>query len=147
MKIAWSRMALEISRLTYGAMLVAVLFIPFSVYHSMTEPYVAGALWGFYLPVGYIAAASGVAVILYPRSVLLKRLGFGYLLIIIGFFTLASFWGFPRIVSVNLLHGTSFGHGWVDFDSSVGNVIVLILSLGSVVAGFVVKATRIRWHL
>jgi hypothetical protein len=57
-------------------MLIVVLFIPFGVYHSMTEPYVAVALWGFLLPVGYVAAASGVAVILYPTATLLKGIRF-----------------------------------------------------------------------
>src|SRR3989304_9051460 len=79
-----SLLAFTLTRLAYGVMLIAVLFVPFGVYHSMTEPYVAGALWGFLLPVGYIAAASGITVILYPRSTLLKRLGLGYLLMLIG---------------------------------------------------------------
>jgi hypothetical protein len=78
----------KLLRLAYGALLTAVLFFPFGVYHSVTEPYVSGALWGFMLPVGYVAAASGVALILFQRSTLLKRLGLGYLLILVGFLLL-----------------------------------------------------------
>jgi hypothetical protein len=134
---------LKLLRLAYGVMLVTVLFVPFGVYHSMTEPYVAGALWGFLLPVGYVAATSGVVVILYPKSTLLKRLGFGYLLMLIGFFMLLSLWAFPKEIFVNLLHGTSFAYGWIDVDYSKGNAAVLILSLASIGAGFAVKARKI----
>ncbi len=66
---------LQILRLAYGALLIAVLFVPFGLYHTMAEPYVSGAIWGFMLPVGYVAAASGITVIFYPRSKLLKKIG------------------------------------------------------------------------
>jgi hypothetical protein len=64
-------------RWLFGTTLMTVLFIPFGVYHTMTEPYVVGTLWGFMLPIGYVAAASGVAIVLYSRSRLLKKIGFG----------------------------------------------------------------------
>ena len=124
-------------------MLIAVLFVPFGVYHSMTEPYISGAIFGFMLPVGYIAAASGVAVILYPRLALLKKLGLGYLLILIGLLMLVSLSVFPDELSINLLHGTNFGYGWVDIDYSKGNEAVLILSFIGIGTGFAVKIRQI----
>ena len=139
MLIELDLLAFTVIRLAYGALLIAVLFVPFGVYHSMTEPYVSGALWGFMLPLGYVAAASGVALILYPRLILLKKLGLGYFLILIGFLMLFSVSVFPDEWSINLLHGTSFGHGWIDIDYSKGNEAVVILSFLSVGAGFAVK--------
>ena len=132
-------MALRYLRWAYGAMLVAVLFLPFGVYHTMTEPYVSGALWGFMLPVGYVAAASGVAVILYPRSHLLKRLGFGYLLTLVGVFMLLSMLMFPRELSISLLHGTNM----IDMDYSTFTGAVFWLSLFSIGAGTAVTVTKI----
>ncbi len=61
MLIELDLLAFTVFRLAYGTLLIAVLFVPFGIYNSMTEPYVSGALWGFMLPVGYVAAASGVA--------------------------------------------------------------------------------------
>jgi len=127
----------------YGLVLIAVLFVPFGVYHSLAEPYVSGALFGFLLPVGYVAAASGVLLILYPRLTLLKKLGLGYLLILIGLLMLVSLSVFPDELSINLLHGTNFGHGWVDIDYSKGNEAVLILSFIGIGAGFAVKIKQI----
>ncbi len=98
-------MALQILRLAYGAVLIVVLFLPFGLYHTMAEPYVSGAVWGFMLPVGYVAAASGVAVIFYPRSKLLRRVGLGYLLIVVGVSLLLSLWLYPKELSISLLHG------------------------------------------
>ncbi len=65
-------MMLRLLRLAYSAMLISVLFLPFGVYHTMVEPYASGVLWGFMLHVGYVAAASGMAVILYSRSRIFK---------------------------------------------------------------------------
>jgi len=132
-------MALRYLRWAYGAMLVAVLFLPFGVYHTMTEPYVSGALWGFMLPVGYVAAASGVAVILYPRSHLLKRLGFGYLLTLVGVFMLLSMLMFPRELSISLLHGTNM----IDMDYSIFTGAVFWMALFSIGAGTAVTVTKI----
>ena len=68
-------MTLQFLRIAYGAVLFAVFFLPFGLYHTMVEPYVSGAVWGFMLPVGYVAAASGIVVIFYPRFKMLRRLG------------------------------------------------------------------------
>jgi len=130
---------LQILRLAYGAVLIAVLFLPFGLYNTMAEPYVSGALWGFMLPVGYVAAASGVTVILYPRSKSLKRLGFGYLLIIVGVSLLLSLWLYPRELSISLLYGTNM----IDIDYSTFTGAVIWLSLLSIAAGTAIKLTRI----
>ena len=126
-------------RLAYGAMLITVLFVPFGIYNTMAEPYVSGALWGFMLPVGYVAAASGVAVILYPRLTLLKRLGVGYLLIVIGVSLLLSLLLFPRELSISLLYGTNM----IDTDYSTFTGAVFWLSLLSIAAGIAIKVMKI----
>ena len=132
--------ALQILRLAYGAMLIAVLFLPFGFYNTMAEPYASGAVWGWILPVGYVAAASGVAVIFYPRSKLLKRLGFGYLLMLVGVSLLLSLWLYPKELSISLLHGTNM----IDTDRSTFTGAVFWLSILSVVAGIAIKITRIK---
>jgi hypothetical protein len=131
--------ALQIIRLAYGATLLAVLFLPLGLYHTMAEPYVSGALWGFMLPAGYIAAASGVAVILYPRVKVLNRLGLGYLLMVVGVSLLLSLWLYPRELSISLLHGTNM----IDIDYSTFTGAVFWLSLLSVGIGIAIKMTRI----
>src|SRR4030067_2561046 len=130
---------LQILRIAYGALLIAVLCVPFGFYNTMAEPCVSGALGGFMLPVGYVAAASGVTVILYPRSTLLKRLGFGYLLIIIGVSLLLSLLLFPRELSISWLHGTNM----IDTDYSTFTGAVFWLSLLSIAAGIAIKVMKI----
>ena len=130
---------LQILRLAYGAVLIAVLFLPFGLYNTMAEPYVSGVVWGFMLPVGYVAVASGVTVILYPRSKLLRRLGFGYLLIAVGVSLLLSLWLYPRELSISLLYGTNM----IDIDYSTFTGAVIWLSLLSIAAGTAIKLTRI----
>lgn len=132
-------MALQILRVAYGAVLIAVFFLPLGFYNTMAEPYVSGAVWGFMLPVGYVAATSGVAVIFYPRSRLLRRLGFGYLLIVIGVLLLLSLWLYSRELSISLLHGTNV----IDIDYSTFTGAVFWLSLLSIVVGIAVKMRRI----
>ena len=136
-------MALQILRLAYGAVLIAVFFLPFGLYNTMAEPYVSGAVWGFMLPIGYVAAASGVAVIFYPRSKLLRRLGFGYLLMVVGVSLLLSLWLYPRELSISLLHGTHM----IDIDYSTFTGAVFWLSLLSVDSGIAIKMTRIKLPL
>ncbi len=133
-------MAFRILRLAYGAVLIAVLFLPFGLYNTMAEPYVSGAVWGWMLPVGYVAAASGVAVILYPREELLRRLGFGYLLVVVGVSLLLSLWLYPRELSISLLHGTSS----IDIDYSTLTGAVFWLSLLTVASGITIKISRIK---
>ncbi len=55
-------------RLVYGLALVAILFTPFGVYHSVVEPYVVGSLWGYSLPIGYIGLALGIIAILFSKN-------------------------------------------------------------------------------
>ena len=132
--------ALQILRLAYGAMLIAVLFLPFGFYNTMAEPYASGAVWGWMLPVGYVAAASGVAVIFYPRSKLLRRLGFGYLLMLVGVSLLLSLLLYPKELSISLLHGTNM----IDTDRSTFTGAVFWLSLLSIVAGIAIKMMRFK---
>jgi hypothetical protein len=124
--------------LAYGAVLIAVLFLPFGLYNTMVEPYVSGAVWGFMLPVGYVAAASGIAVIVYPRSKLLKRIGFGYLLIGIGVSLLLSLFLFPRELALSLLYGTNM----IDIDYSTFTGAVFWLSLLTLAAGLAIRIAR-----
>ena len=121
-------------------MLIAVLFLPFGFYNTMAEPYASGAVWGWMLPVGYVAVASGVAVIFYPRSKLLRRLGFGYLLMLVGISLLLSLWLYPKQLSISLLHGTNM----IDTDRSTFTGAVFWLSLLSVVAGIAIKMMRFK---
>ena len=130
---------LQIFRLAYGALLIAVLFIPFGLYNTMAEPYVSGAIWGFMLPIGYVAAASGIAVIFYPRSKWLKKLGFGYLLTLIGISMVLSLWLYPRTLSISLIYGTNM----IDTDYSTFTGAVFWLSLLSMAAGITIKIARI----
>lgn len=129
---------LQILRLVYGALLIAVLFVPFAFYNTMAEPYVSGAIWGFMLPIGYVAAASGIAIIFYPRSKWLKKLGFGYLLTLIGISMALSLWLYPRTLSISLIYGTNM----IDTDYSTFTGAVFWLSLLSVVAGIMIKITK-----
>jgi hypothetical protein len=130
---------LQILRLAYGALLIAVLFVPFAFYHTMAEPYVSGAIWGFMLPIGYVAAASGIAIIFYPRSKLLKKLGFGYLSILIGISMVLSLWLYPRTLSISLIYGTNM----IDTDYSTFSGAIFWLSLLSTAAGITIKIARI----
>ena len=131
---------LQILLLAYGATLFAVFFLPFGLYHTMAEPYVSGIVWGFMLPAGYVAAASGIAVILYPRLKLLNKQGLGYLLMVVGVMLLLSLWLYPRELSISLLHGTNM----IDIDYSRFTGAVFWLSLLSVAGGIAIKMTRIK---
>ena len=129
---------LRFLRVAYGVLLVAILFVPFGIYNTMAEPYVSGVVWGFMLPIGYIAAASGIAIIFYPQLKALRKLGFGYLLMLIGASMLLSFLIFPRELSISLLHGTNM----IDIDYSTFYGALFWLSLLNVCAGFAVKVTK-----
>ncbi len=137
-------MIFRLLRLTYGALLIALLFVPFAVFHTMAEPYVAGALWGFMLPAGWVAAASGVALILYPRSTQLKRLGFGYLLMLSGVFMLLSVLLFPRGLSISLFYGTN---AIADLDYSIFTGAVFWLSLLNIVAGLAIRVSGLAHYM
>ncbi|HLN44356.1 MAG TPA: hypothetical protein VK209_01475 [Candidatus Sulfotelmatobacter sp.] len=129
---------LQILRWAYGVMLIAVLFVPFGLYNTMAEPYASGAIWGFMLPVGYIAAISGVAMIYYPRLKLLRKFGLSNLLIVSGISLLLSLWMYPRTLSINLLYGTNM----IDTDYSTFTAVVFWLSLLSIVIGVASRMMR-----
>ncbi len=131
---------LKVLRLVYGAMLFTVLLLPFGFFNTMAEPYVSGAIWGFMLPVGYVAAVSGILVIFYPRLNLLRRLGFGYLLMVVGISLLLSLLLYPRVLSISLLYGTNM----IDTDYSTFTGAVFWLSLLSVATGIASKVARVK---
>ncbi len=134
-------MTFQILRMAYGAMLITVLFLPFGLYNTMAEPHVSGVLWGFMLPVGYLAAASGIAVIVYPRWKLMKRLGFGYLIIAVGVSLFISLWLYPRELSISLLYGTNL----IDIDYSTSAGAVFWLSLLNIAGGIAIKIREYLW--
>jgi hypothetical protein len=137
-------MRLQLLRLAYGVILVALLITPFGVYHSRVEPYILGSLWGYHLPIGYAGLASGTLVIFWPKLSVSKKLRFGWLMALIGLFLLLSFIFTPKDYFINLIHGTSFESGQIDADYPVGNSIVLGLSLLSIVLGLMVRAYSVR---
>jgi len=133
-------MMLQPLRLTYGFALIAIIFTPFGVYHSISEPYIIGSLWGYHLLVGYVGLVSGILVVLYPKIGFVRNLSFGSLMILIGLFLMLSFIP-PKDYFVNLLHGTTFHPGQIDVDYPAGNSVVLALSILSIAIGF---ASRIK---
>ena len=130
-------MRVQLLRLTYGVMLGALLVTPFGVYHSRSEPYITGSLWGYHLPIGYVGLLLGIAVILYPRLNTLRSLRFSSFMPFIGLFLLLSVFFSPNDYFINLLHGTNFSSGQIDVDFPLGNLAVLWLSLLSIAFGLV----------
>ena len=125
----------ELVRLAYGIMLGSLLVTPFGVYHSRSEPYIIGYLWGYDLPIGYIGLLLGIVVVLYPRLNALRSLRLSSLMPFIGLVLLLSFFFTPSYYFVNLLHGTSFASFQIDVDFQLGNLVVMGLSLLSIVFG------------
>ncbi len=121
-------------RLFYGVMLGALLFVPFGSYHSYGPPSIYGVLWGYYLPVGYVALALGILAILMRRK--LARDYFGVLMVLIGAALLLSLFLYPKQYSVNLIHGTNVA---VDIDYPVGNAVTLFMGIISIIAGLTSK--------
>ena len=130
-------MRLQLLRLVYGVMLSALLVTPFGVYHSRSEPYITGSLWGYHLPIGYVGLLLGIVVVLYPRLNALRSLRLSSLMPFIGLFLLLSFYFSPNYYFINLLHGTSFSSFQIDVDFPLGNLAVLWLSLLSIALGLV----------
>jgi branched-subunit amino acid transport protein AzlD len=130
---------LRILRVVYGLALVAILLFPFGVYHSRSEPYIIGYLWGYYLPIGYLGLVSGLFVFSYHKISFTKKIGFGSLMILIGILLIVSFLLSPKDFFVNLIHGTSFSSGQIDIDYPMGNSLVWVLSLFSIGAGLFLR--------
>lgn len=137
-------MRFQFLRLVYGVMLGALLVTPFGVYHSRSEPYVIGSLWGYHLPIGYVGLLLGIAVILYPRVSALRRRRFSLLMSIIGLSLLATFFFTPRDYFINMLHGTNFSPIQIDVDFALGNSAVLGLAVLSIAVGLVSFALEKR---
>src|SRR5665647_295315 len=78
-------------RWVYGLVLAAILFTPFGVYHSLSEPYITGYLWGYNLPIGYVGLASGLLAISYKKIDSLNKVDLGSIMIVIGVFLILTF--------------------------------------------------------
>jgi hypothetical protein len=74
---------------------------------------------------------------------LLRRLGFGYLLMVVGVSLLLSLLLYPRELSISMLHGTNM----IDTDYSTFTGAVFWLSLLSIASGIAIKMTRIKLPL
>ena len=129
-------------RWVYGLVLAAILFTPFGVYHSLSEPYITGYLWGYNLPIGYVGLASGLLAISYKKIDSLNKVDLGSIMIVIGVFLILTFLLEPKDFFINLLHGTSFGAGQIDIDYQVGNSAVLGLSLFSIIKGLLLRTKQ-----
>lgn len=127
-------------RLAYGLTLIAILFIPFGSYHSFGEPAIYGVLWGYHLPVGYVALVLGVLVIFFPKMILASNYGFGATMVVIGLFLMLSLLLYPKQYSINLIHGTNVT---ADIDYPVGNSVTLFLSLFSIVVGLAARISAV----
>ena len=129
-------------RLFCGVVLITLLFIPFGAYHSRSEPFIIGSLWGYYLPIGYIGLLSGLFVIFSSRIPFVKGLRFGSVMIIIGFLLILSFLFSPKDYFINLLNRTSFSGFQIDIDYPIGNSVIGGLALLSITAGLVLRTKR-----
>jgi hypothetical protein len=125
----------QIIHLVYSVLLGALLVMPFGVYHSLTEPYITGYLWGYDLPIGYIGLLLGMMIVFYPKVNPLKSLKFSALMPIIGLFLLVTIIFSPTYYFINLQHGTSFSAAEIDVDFQLGNSAVVIFSFLSVTLG------------
>ena len=116
-------------------MLGALLVTPFGVYHSISEPYVIGYLWGYNLPIGYIGLLLVIVMILYPKGISLRSLRFSSFMPIIGLSLLITLIFSPNYYFINLQHGTNFSADQIDIDFQLGNSAVVIFSLLSIAFG------------
>ena len=135
-------MIYSLLRLSGGLLLAAIFFAPFGVYHSVSEPYISGYLWGFNLPVGYVALLTGALVILYPRLTFSKKFSLGSFLMLMGFCLFLSLVFSSQDYFINLINSTSFGFNQIDVDFPIGNSIVWAVSIFSVTLGFVIRSKR-----
>ena len=133
---------LQFLRVFYAAMLGALLVTPFGVYHSVSEPFVTGYLWGYNLPIGYVGLLSGIAVALYPKLSAFSRLRLSSLMPFIGLILLGSFLFAPNVYFINLLHGTNFSADQIDIDFQLGNTAAMSLALLSIFSGLLLIKRR-----
>ena len=136
--------SLAVLRLAYGVMVGAFLVMPFGVYHSISEPYITGYLWGYNLPIGYVGLLLCIMVVLYPRLNVMRSFRLSSLISLIGLFLLFTLYFSPNYYFINLLHGTSFSSGQIDVDFALGNTAVIGLSFFSIILGLV-SATLLQY--
>ncbi|MCW4005344.1 MAG: hypothetical protein NWF04_01900 [Candidatus Bathyarchaeota archaeon] len=132
----------SVFRLLYGVMFGALLAVPFGVYHSTVEPYVAGVLWGYSLPVGYVGLALGLAAAFYSRLEKRGGMRFSRFLMLAGLLLLLVFAFAPKDGFVNLVHATSFSAAKIDVDYAVGNWAVMGLATLSIFTGLTAKISH-----
>ncbi len=121
-------------RVAYGMALIAVLFTPFGVYHSLVEPYIVGSLWGYNLPIGYIGLILGVLAIVF-QNVLAKKSSLGTAMIVTGVLLIGSLYLIPKESFINWINGTSFSGSQIDIDFAIGNAVTLFMGMFSIIAG------------
>jgi hypothetical protein len=122
----------QFARLFYGVMLGAFLVAPLGVYHSISEPYITGYLWGYNLPIGYVGLLLGILAVLYPQVTLLRNLKFSLLMPLIGVTLLLTVLFSPNYHFINLQNGTSFSSGQIDIDFQLGYSDAVWFSLLSI---------------
>ena len=122
-------------RLAYNAMLAALFFVSFGVYHSISEPYIQGCLFGYELPVGYVGLFLGILVIASPKLAFLKNKNFGSLMLLSGLLLFLALVLSPKEYFVNLIHRASFDYSHVDVKYSIGSTLAMWLSFLSFAIG------------
>jgi hypothetical protein len=129
-------------RIAYGMALIAVLFTPFGVYHSLVEPYIVGSLWGYNLPIGYIGLTLGVLALVFPKTILAKKSSLGTAMIVTGVLLIGSLYLIPKESFINWINGTNFSGSQIDIDFAIGNAVTLFMGLFSIIAGLTSKISN-----
>ena len=111
----------------------------YGVYHSFSEASVMGILWGYHLPIGYLGFALGLLVMAYPKTRLTKKLSFPSLMIAIGFLLIFTNILMPKEFFINLIHQSNSNPALIDIDYPVGNLLVWVLTLFSIMAGAMLR--------
>ncbi|XHH10395.1 MAG: hypothetical protein ACFCUE_07140 [Candidatus Bathyarchaeia archaeon] len=133
-------MRLQFIRFIYGLTLAGLLFTPFIFYHSIAEPYIMGTLWGFQLPIGYVALLLSILAVTYPRLGFFKNLRLSTIVAISGLSLLAAFALSPNDYLINLSNGTNLTSSQIDVDASIGSLAIVWISILSIIVGLVWSA-------
>jgi len=133
---------IQLLRIFYGLMFCSMLVTPFGVYHSISEPYISGFLWGYNLPIGYAGPLLGLTVVFYPQLKVFRSLKFSSLMLLTGLLLLTTFWASPNTTLINLFHGTNFSATQIDVDAPVGNAAVMGLALLSITLGLASRTKK-----
>ena len=132
--------AASLLRMVLGMLLMLSPAVYFGYYHSVSEPYIQGVLWGYKLPTGYVGFVFGILVALHPWIPTLQKLRLGRLLVMAGaslvsILVVQSALLRPELF-VNAWHGTSFSDLEIDIDQyGIGFWSSLALSIVTMVVG------------